>query len=314
MPSRTIDKPTYTRLVEAFRTYGENWYRVSKETGLSRGMVRRAYAAGWQNTHPWARPIAAVIQEDGLALRAALADEQDDLESLTLAEETVEQRRRRARVERESTKLRVRAERFEPASPAEALEKMQAETKAALEKEAAEQEARRAEVEAHARREREELVRRRSEAETAQEAEREKARQQAVEARTQEAQLVRLSRGAAIGTLGGTMRLMPALAKLADQLRAAVDAGQIPVDRAASTINTIARTVREATVAAQVVIELERLHVGAPQAIIGVMQHEVALDEAALAVEEFQAAIDRSRQLGIVQPTTISVGPKKGAT
>jgi hypothetical protein len=59
-------------------------------------------------------------------------------------------------------------------------------------------------------------------------------------------------------------------------------------------------------------IELERLHVGAPQAIIGVIQHEVALDEAALAVEEFQAAIDRSRQLGIVQPTTISVGPRKG--
>ena len=312
MPSRTIDKPTYTRLVEAFRTYGENWYRVSKETGLSRGMVRRAYAAGWQNTHPWARPIAAVLQEDGLALRAALDDEQDDVESLTLAEETAEQRRRRARVERESTKLRVRAERFEPASPAEALEKMQAETNAAREKEAAEQDARRAEVEAQARREREELVRRRSEAETAEEAEREKARQQAVEARTQEAQLVRLSRGAAIGTLGGTMRLMPALAKLADQLRAAVDAGQIPVDKAASTINTIARTVREATVAAQVVIELERLHVGAPQAIIGVMQHEVALDEAAIAVEEFQAAIDRSRQLGIVQPTTISVGPRKG--
>jgi hypothetical protein len=310
MPSRTIDKPTYLGLVEAFRTYGENWYRVAKETGLSRNMVRRAYAAGWVDRHPWARPIASVLHEDALALRAALDDEEEDVASLTLAEETAEQRRRRARVERETRQLRDRADRVGP-PPLEAVEQMQAEQAATREKEAVEAEARRAEVEAQARREREELVRRRSEAETAEDAEREKARQQAVEARTQEAQLVRLSRGAAIGTLGGTMRLMPALAKLADQLRAAVDAGQIPVDRAASTINTIARTVREATVAAQVVIELERLHVGAPQAIIGVMQHEVALDEAALAVEEFQQAIDRSRQLGIVQPTTISVGPRK---
>lgn len=310
MPSRTIDKPTYTRLVEAFRAYGENWYRVSKETGLSRGMIKRAYEVGWVDRFRWARPIASVLQEDGVALRAVLDDEQEDVESLTLAEETAEQRRRRARVERETRLLEMRATRAGP-PPAEEMQAPTAAPPVSREQEAKEVEARRAEVEAQARREREELIRRRSEAETAEEAEREKARQQAVEARTQEAQLVRLSRGAAIGTLGGTMRLMPALAKLADQLRAAVDAGQIPVDKAASTINTIARTVREATVAAQVVIELERLHVGAPQAIIGVMQHEVALDEAALAVEEFQAAIDRSRQLGIVQPTTINVGPRK---
>lgn len=301
MPSRTIDKPTYLALVEAFRAHGENWYRVSKETGLSRGMIRRAYEVGWVDRFRWARPIASVLQEDGMALRAALAAEEEDVADLTAAQEAAheaaEERRRRARVERESQLLQERA-----ANHDEFKRKNEVEA-----------DARRAEVEAQARREREELVRRRSEAETAEEAEREKARQQAVEARTQEAQLVRLSRGAAIGTLGGTMRLMPALAKLADQLRAAVDAGQIPVDKAASTINTIARTVREATVAAQVVIELERLHVGAPQAIIGVMQHEVALDEAAIAVEEFQAAIDRSRQLGIVQPTTISVGPRKDA-
>ncbi len=295
MPVRLIDKATYLGLIEAFRRTGPNMKGVAKQTGLSRGMVKRAYDIGWTHRYEWARPIVTVLAEDSAEVRARL---HEDVE--------VEEERLRLPVRRRDARRKVDIEQEQARQEKETEEQIQAARAAA--------DAQRAEMAEKIAREREELVRRRSEAETAQEAEREKARQQAVEARTQEAQLVRLSRGAAIGTLGGTMRLMPALAKLADQLRAAVDAGQIPVDKAASTINTIARTVREATVAAQVVIELERLHVGAPQAIIGVMQHEVALDEAALAVEEFQAAIDRSRQLGIVQPTTISVGPKKGAT
>lgn len=303
MAVRVIDKETYLDLVDAFRELGATFNGVAKKTRLSRDMVRRAWLVGWPHRYEWARPIVSVISEDSAELRARLNDQlSDDVEIVRLA-------RAGDRITRRAKKQAER-KKDDEAKAAEA--RREAAQGDGPKPTGAEQDARRAEVEAQARREREELVRRRSEAETAEEAEREKARQQAVEARTQEAQLVRLSRGAAIGTLGGTMRLMPALAKLADQLRAAVDAGQIPVDKAAATINTIARTVREATVAAQVVIELERLHVGAPQAIIGVMQHEVALDEAAIAVEEFQAAIDRSRQLGIVQPTTISVGTQKG--
>ena len=95
------------------------------------------------------------------------------------------------------------------------------------------------------------------------------------------------------------------------QLRAAIDAGQIPIDKAASTIGQISRTVKDATLAAQVVIELERLHVGAPQAIIGVVQHEISVDEAVSAVQEAEAAVQRARQLGLVAEQQNALGAKQ---
>lgn len=293
MPERFIDKATYLRLVESFRTHGTNWRRVAIEAGVSRKTAKRAYDVGWPERWEWGRPIALVLSEGSDEVRAALtATVQAEIEAEREA-------RRRAR-----TPAQIRAAERRAAARAQALAEVearrQADTRAEVEKAEAEADELRRRVAEQALREREEAARARAAKEAAEEAEREKARQQALEARTQEAQLVRLARGAAIGTLGGTMRLMPGLAKLADQLRVAIDAGQIPIEKAASTIGQISRTVKDATLAAQVVIELERLHVGAPQAIIGVVQHEISVDEAVSAVQEAEAAVQRARQLGLV--------------
>jgi hypothetical protein len=298
MPERFIDKHTYLRLVEAFRTHGTNWNRAAKAAGVSRVTARRAYNVGWPDRWEWARPIALVLTEDSAEVRASLE---------AAVESQVDAERQRKRTAKQQTaNERTAADRQAALADAEA--RRQADTVAEVQRAESEADELRRRIAEQALREREEAARARAAKEAAEEAEREKARQQALEARTQEAQLVRLARGAAIGTLGGTMRLMPGLAKLADQLRAAIDAGQIPIDKAASTIGQISRTVKDATLAAQVVIELERLHVGAPQAIIGVVQHEISVDEAVSAVQEAEAAVQRARQLGLVAEQQNALG------
>jgi hypothetical protein len=312
MALRLIDRRTYNRLVAAFREHGCVWNAVSKDTGVSRDFAKTAFHVGWQDRFDWARPISTVLSEQAAEVRAALAKQ--ELDDAEIDRRLAEERAERKRAEKEAAAAARAAAKLAAKEQIEAAEiKRRADTIAERERAETEADETRRRIAEQAIREREEATRARAAKEAAEEAEREKARQQAVEARTQEAQMVRLARGAAIGTLGGTMRLMPALAKLADQLRAAVEGGQIPVDKAANTINQISRTVKDATVAAQVVIELERLHVGAPQAIIGVVQHEISVDEAASAVQEAEAALARARQLGLVGEQNALGGPAKVA-
>lgn len=300
MSERFISKHTYLRLVEAFKAHGTNWKRVATEVDVSRATARRAYNLGWLDRWEWARPIASVLADGAEELRAALMA---TVEAEIEAEQRVQERGKKKAAERRTAARRKELD--------DAEARRQSDTRAEVDKAESESDELRVRVAEQALREREEAARARATKEATEEAEREKARQQALEARTQEAQLVRLARGAAIGTLGGTMRLMPALAKLADQLRAAIDAGQIPIDKAASTIGQISRTVKDATLAAQVVIELERLHVGAPQAIIGVVQHEISVDDAVSAVQEAEAAVRRARQLGLVVEQQNALGAKQ---
>jgi hypothetical protein len=263
---------------------------------VSRDTARRAFKVGYLDKWEWAQPISSVLASDAEQLRAELA--------ATIQAELEARPNRRGKAQE-----KLAAERQAALDDAEV--RRRADTAAEVKKAESEADELRRRIAEQALREREEAARARATKEATEEAEREKARQQALEARTQEAQLVRLARGAAIGTLGGTMRLMPGLAKLADQLRAAIDAGQIPIDKAASTIGQISRTVKDATLAAQVVIELERLHVGAPQAIIGVVQHEISVDEAVSAVQEGEAAVQRARQLGLVVESQNALGAKQ---
>ena len=297
MSERFIDKATYLCLVEAFRRHGTNWSRVAKEADVSRKTAKRGYSTGWLERWEWARPIASVLADGAEELRAAL--------SATVQAELDAERQARPKARKRAVEHKVAKQQ---AALADAEVRRRADTVAEVQRAESEADELRRHIAEQALRERDEAARARATKEATEEAEREKARQQALEARTQEAQLVRLARGAAIGTLGGTMRLMPGLAKLADQLRAAIDAGQIPIDKAASTIGQISRTVKDATLAAQVVIELERLHVGAPQAIIGVVQHEISVDEAVSAVQEAEAAVQRARQLGLVVESQNALG------
>jgi len=302
MGAPAISRKAYDRLVEAFQKYGLNWKRVSLEAGVARGTAKRAWHKGWPSRE-WGRAIVEVLGSQPHLTRAAM---HESLEAEVEAEAAARLDRRRQARAKVAAKNAAAVEK--ELDDAEA--RRRADTVAEVQRAESESDELRRRIAEQALREREEAARARAAKEATEEAEREKARQQALEARTQEAQLVRLARGAAIGTLGGTMRLMPGLAKLADQLRAAIDAGQIPIDKAASTIGQISRTVKDATLAAQVVIELERLHVGAPQAIIGVVQHEISVDEAVSAVQEAEAAVQRARQLGLVAEQQNALGAR----
>lgn len=143
-----------------------------------------------------------------------------------------------------------------------------------------------------------EIAARREAARKAEE-ERDAARRQAVEARTQEGQMVRLSRANTLGLLGSLAKLQPAVSHLADQLRAAILSGQIDPLDAAPLMRTIATTVKDAVYASQIVVELERLHLGSPTAIIGVQTLEMTPAEAAREIEDAKAALDRARAMGL---------------
>lgn len=300
MRNTPISRKIYDRLVESFKQHGTNWRRVAIEAQVARATAKRAYLKGWPSRE-WGLPIIEVLASAPHLVRAAMH------ESLEADVEAEVAARAERKAEAQAKVFRRRAA-LDAKELDDAEARRQSDTVAEVRRAESESDELRVRVAEQALREREDAARARATKEATEEAEREKARQQALEARTQEAQLVRLARGAAIGTLGGTMRLMPALAKLADQLRAAIDAGQIPVDKAASTIGQISRTVKDATLAAQVVIELERLHVGAPQAIIGVVQHEISVDDAVSAVQEAEAAVRRARQLGLVVESQNALG------
>jgi hypothetical protein len=143
-----------------------------------------------------------------------------------------------------------------------------------------------------------EIAARREAARKAEE-ERDAARRQAVEARTQEGQMVRLSRANTLGLLGSLAKLQPAVSHLADQLRAAILSGQIDPLDAAPLMRQIASTVKDAVYASQIVVELERLHLGSPTAIIGVQTLEMTPAEAAREIEDAKAALDRARAMGL---------------
>ena len=131
------------------------------------------------------------------------------------------------------------------------------------------------------------------------EEEREAGRRQAVEARTQEGQMVRLSRANTLGLLGSLAKLQPAVSHLADQIRAAILSGSVDPSDAAPLLKTVSSVVRDAITASQIVVELERLHVGNPTAIIGVQSMEMSADEAVREIEDAKAALDRARALGL---------------
>lgn len=141
---------------------------------------------------------------------------------------------------------------------------------------------------------------------------REQARRDAVESHAAEGAMVRLARSDATGLLASVGKLQPALQALAAQLTESVVNGErMGRTEAARMLSALSRVTKEALAAAQIAVELERLHLGAPTQIVGVSDVSgMTSAEAAREIEQAAAALARARKLGLLEDvTTIDVTP-----
>ncbi len=129
------------------------------------------------------------------------------------------------------------------------------------------------------------------------EAIREGARADAIKARTEEGMAIRQARANAIGALSVTNKVVAALLKTADSLKAALEtATSIDPSKAAQLIERVVRAARQAGELAHRAIVMERLYLGKPTEILGLSSEEPFSPEQAL--EELSlAAEDRERYL-----------------
>jgi hypothetical protein len=126
--------------------------------------------------------------------------------------------------------------------------------------------------------------------------------------------MVRLARSDATGLLASVGRLLPAVAKLAESFSADVlSAKELDRNEAARLLGQVAKVTKEALAAAQIAVELERLHLGAPTQIVGVTDvSAMSSEEAAREIEQAAAALARARKLGLLEDvTTVDVTPKR---
>ena len=141
-----------------------------------------------------------------------------------------------------------------------------------------------------------------------------KARQDSIESHAAEGAMVRLARSDATGLLASVGRLLPAVAKLAESFSADVlSAKELDRNEAARLLGQVAKVTKEALAAAQIAVELERLHLGAPTQIVGVTDvSAMSSEEAAREIEQAAAALARARKLGLLEDvTTVDVTPKR---
>lgn len=144
---------------------------------------------------------------------------------------------------------------------------------------------------------------------------REQARRDAVESHAAEGAMVRLARSDATGLLASVGRLQPALQSLAVQLAESVTNGEkMGRTEAARLLGALSRVTKEALAAAQIAVELERLHLGAPTQIVGVADVSgMSSAEAAKEIEQAAAALARARKLGLLADAeVVDVTPVRG--
>jgi len=137
-----------------------------------------------------------------------------------------------------------------------------------------------------------------------------KARQDAIDSHAAEGAMVRLARSDATGLLASVGRLLPAVSRLAEAFSADVlSAKDLDRNESARLLGQAAKVTKEALAAAQIAVELERLHLGAPTQIVGVSDVSgMSSIEAAWEIEQAAAALARVRKLGLLEDvTTVNV-------
>jgi len=128
------------------------------------------------------------------------------------------------------------------------------------------------------------------------------ARDEAIESRAQEGQLVKQSRGSILGlfsTLGG---LLEAGHKAAGDLQKEILDGNLALDfkQTMKFTNSLAFLTKQATEAAKLNMEMERLLLGEPTEILGVNLQAMSMEDAVRTIGLANRALERARKRGMV--------------
>jgi len=143
-----------------------------------------------------------------------------------------------------------------------------------------------------------------------------KARQDAVSSRVQEAQMIRLARGATMGLFAGVVSMTKSVPKLAGRIQEAVDTlssdpaglSRADLQNMAQLINQLVVSVNTLASTGQRVMEMDRLLLGEPTNILRAEHSNITMEEAGQRIEAGRRALEYARQEGItidVTPTPI---------
>lgn len=141
------------------------------------------------------------------------------------------------------------------------------------------------------------------------EADRERSRQQAIKAKEEEGKLVQLARGATLVNLNNMIRVAPSMAKLIERLGTELlvmadkptwenrDRGE-----ASSLLRRFALVVRELNAAGHQAMEMERLFLGEPSQIIGVVTDldRMSMEELTRSAGYTDGVLQRAAKRGLV--------------
>lgn len=94
------------------------------------------------------------------------------------------------------------------------------------------------------------------------------AQQDAVDARTQEARLVKMSRGGALALLSHCIRALKATQPLLDQLETEVQSGELKAGGIIKLLDRVAHMTSQAVMLSKETMRMERLHLGEPEQIV----------------------------------------------
>lgn len=150
-------------------------------------------------------------------------------------------------------------------------------------------------------------------------AERQKARNEAIEGYAQEGQAIRVLRGASLQLSVAMVKLAPAVDACATELKRVLldiaqksQAGtgtQMDPSEMTKTLAIVGRTMKYAAEVSQQVMEMERLHLGEPQKVIGVDVKEAeqwTVEEALREIDEASEDATRIKaNLRLVQPPEV---------
>lgn len=137
-----------------------------------------------------------------------------------------------------------------------------------------------------------------------------KAQQDAIEARTQEAQLVKMSRGNTIALMASTSHLLKSAIQRASDLDQELRTGKATLTPQQVTrfVTGCAYLAKSAAEAGKLTMEMERLLLGAPTEIIGIRADRLSLDDASAIVGMAARALARVKEQDVVAECVVVEG------
>ena len=140
-----------------------------------------------------------------------------------------------------------------------------------------------------------------------------RARQDAIEARTQEAQLVKLSRGNTIALLASTSHLLKSAMDKARTLDENLRDGTVKMtpQQTMNHVRGCAWLAKTAAEAGKMTLEMERLLLGAPTSIVGIQAGNMSLNDAEQVIGMAQRAMERVRANVVAEAVVVEAGPSR---